>query len=284
MIFFSRGSANTAFSPADLRCALFAALDQLGKRNRVLAIPPDFTRYHSFAGLLTELSWEYYGRALIDILPAIGTHVPMTDEEIRVMFGKVPRNLFRVHNWRDGLSTLGEVPASFVKDVSEGKVKYPIPIQVDRLLAKGSHDLILSLGQIVPHEVIGMAGHNKNVFVGTGGAEGINKTHFLGAVYGMEKVLYAIALGIDALRQGNSVIYTTQGRILFGEPLNAPDRSAKVKRVADLFDRAGINYDVPPDMLAVMHGSSFEGDAATQLRGLADGYDVRLREMLAASA
>lgn len=81
---------------------------------------------------------------------------------------------------------------------------------------------------------------------------GIDSEERLGAVYGKEKVLYAIALGIDALRQGNSVRYTTQGRILFGEPLNAPDHSSKVKRVEDLFDRAGINYEVPPDMLAVM--------------------------------
>jgi nickel-dependent lactate racemase len=189
MIFFSRGSANTAFSLADVRSALFTAFDQLGKRKRVLAVPPDFTRFHSSAGLLTELAWEYYGKALTDVLPALGTHFPMTDGEIGVMFGHTPRTLFRVHDWRAGLSTLGEVPAAFVKDVSEGKIEYSIPIQVDRLLAEGSHDLILSLGQIVPHEVIGMAGYNKNIFVGTGGEEGINKTHFLGAVYGMERMM-----------------------------------------------------------------------------------------------
>ena len=80
-------------------------------------------------------------------------------------------------------------PAAFVQEVSEGKIDYSIPIQVDRLIADGSHDLILSIGQIVPHEVIGMAGYNKNIFVGTGGSEGINKTHFLGAVYGMERMM-----------------------------------------------------------------------------------------------
>jgi nickel-dependent lactate racemase len=189
MIFFAGGSANTALSLADIRSALVATFDKLGKRKRVLAVPPDFTRYHSMAGLLTELAWEYYGATLTDVLPAIGTHLPMTNEEIGVMFGKVPRSLFRVHDWREGLATLGEVPAPFVKEVSEGKVEYSIPIQVDRLLAQGAHDLILSLGQIVPHEVVGMAGHNKNIFVGTGGAEGINKTHFLGAVYGMERMM-----------------------------------------------------------------------------------------------
>ncbi len=177
------------FSREDVRGALFACLDRLGEKKRVLAVPPDFTRCHSQAGLLTELAWQFYGDHLTDILPAIGTHLPMTSEEIEVMFGKVPRDLFRVHDWKQGLATLGEVPAAFVREVSEGKVDYSIPIQVDRLLADGTHDLILSIGQVVPHEVIGMAGYNKNIFVGTGGAEGINRTHFLGAVYGMERIM-----------------------------------------------------------------------------------------------
>jgi nickel-dependent lactate racemase len=189
MILFSRGSRDMQFSAGEIREALFSSLDRIGEKKRVLAIPPDFTRFHSQAGLLTELAWEYFGNRLVDILPAIGTHSPMTDGEISMMFGKIPGNLFRVHDWRQGLATLGEVPASFVKEVSEGKIDYSIPIQVDRLLADGTHDLILSIGQIVPHEVIGMAGYNKNIFVGTGGSEGINRTHFLGAVYGMERMM-----------------------------------------------------------------------------------------------
>jgi len=189
MILFSRGSRATEFSPGEVRAALFAAFDRLGARRRVLAVPPDFTRYHSYSGVLTEMAWEYYGNCLADVLPATGTHRAMSDEEIGIMFGKVPRALFRVHDWRHGLATLGEVPSSFVKEVSDGKADYTIPIQIDNLIAHGSHDLILSIGQIVPHEVIGMAGYNKNIFVGTGGAEGIDKTHFLGAVYGMERMM-----------------------------------------------------------------------------------------------
>ena len=189
MVYFSHGSPNVSLSQQQLKAALFSALDQLGEKSRVLAIPPDFTRYHSQAGRVTELMWEYYGPRLTDVLPAIGTHLPMSGGEIGTMFGKVPGQLFRVHDWQHGLNTLGEVPATYVKDVSAGRVDYAIPIQVDRLLTDGHHDLILSVGQIVPHEVIGMAGYNKNVFVGTGGAEGINKTHFLGAAYGMERMM-----------------------------------------------------------------------------------------------
>jgi nickel-dependent lactate racemase len=189
MILFGSGSSDKAFSRGEAREALFASLERLGKKKRILAVPPDYTRIHSQAGLLTEMVWEYYGKHLADVLPAIGTHHPMTEKEIRIMFGSVPGELFRVHDWKKGFRTLGEVPAAFVHDVSEGKLDYGIPIQVDRLISEGSHDLILSIGQIVPHEVIGMAGYNKNIFVGTGGAEAINKTHFLGAVYGMERMM-----------------------------------------------------------------------------------------------
>jgi nickel-dependent lactate racemase len=189
MILCSQGSADTALSPQEVREGLFSSLERLGKKKRVIAVPPDYTRFHSQAGLLTEMILEYYGKTLTDVLPAIGAHFPMSDEEIGTMFGKVPISLFRVHDWREGAVTLGEVPAAVVKEASEGKVDYSIPIQVDKLLADGAHDLILSIGQVVPHEVIGMAGYNKNIFVGTGGAEGINKTHFLGAVYGMERMM-----------------------------------------------------------------------------------------------
>ena len=113
----------------------------------------------------------------------------MTNEEITKMYPGVPINLFRVHNWRKDLITLGEVPSEFVNEVSEGKVNYTWPAQVNKLLVEGNYDLIFSIGQVVPHEVVGMANYNKNIFVGTGGQEGINKSHFLGAVYGMERMM-----------------------------------------------------------------------------------------------
>ncbi len=97
-------------SPADLRANLFTALEALGKRKRVLAVPPDFTRFHSQAGTLTELAWEFYGDKLVDVLPALGTHTAMSDEQIDTMFGKTPRGLFRVHDWRNDIVTLGEGP------------------------------------------------------------------------------------------------------------------------------------------------------------------------------
>jgi nickel-dependent lactate racemase len=189
MILFENGSKNHSLSANDLKNGLFEAFNKLGTKQKVLAIPPDYTRFPSRAGELTEFSWEYYGPKLTDILPALGTHSPMTEEQISHMFGKTPHNLFREHDWRNDVVTLGEVPGDFIKQVSEGAVDYPWPAQVNKLLVDGGFDLILSLGQVVPHEVVGMANYNKNIFVGTGGSEGINKSHFIGAAYGMEKMM-----------------------------------------------------------------------------------------------
>jgi nickel-dependent lactate racemase len=188
-LYYAAGSPTTEFSAADTKAALFTALDKLGPRRRVLAVPPDFTRMHSMSGQLTEYAWNYYGDALTDVLPALGTHKAMTDHEIQTMYGPTPRDLFRVHDWRNDIVALGEVPGEFVAEVSEGTLDYSWPAQVNKLLRDGGHDLILSIGQVVPHEVVGMAGYNKNVFVGTGGVMGIHRSHFLGAVYGMERMM-----------------------------------------------------------------------------------------------
>jgi len=189
MIYFEKGSSEGFITLEELQHSLTSTFEKLGFKKKVLAIPPDYTRFHSFAGKITELAWEHFGKTLTDILPALGTHSPMTSEQIQSMFGHVPQNLFRIHNWRNDLATLGEVPSSYIKEVSEGKLDYSWPAQVNKLLIEGDFDLILSIGQVVPHEVIGMANYNKNIFVGTGGAEGINKSHFLGAVYGMERIM-----------------------------------------------------------------------------------------------
>lgn len=189
MMYYEIGSTSHELGKEDLKKGLFAAFEQLKGINKVLAIPPDYTRLPSRAGDLTELTWEYYGDKLTDVLPALGTHTPMTSDQIHHMFGKLPESLIRPHDWRNDVLTVGTIPAEFVKEVSEGAVEFPWPAQVNKLLVEGNFDLILSIGQVVPHEVVGMANYNKNIFVGTGGSEGINKSHFIGAAYGMERMM-----------------------------------------------------------------------------------------------
>jgi nickel-dependent lactate racemase len=188
-LYCATGSPETDLSPLQLKDLLTESLAKLGARNRVLAVPPDQSREHSRAGELTGYAWQYYGDRLKAVLPALGTHTAMRPEQIEHMFGDVPRELFRVHNWRTDIDTLGEVPSEFVREQSEGKLSYPWPAQVNRLISQGGFDLILSIGQVVPHEVIGMANYTKNILVGTGGREGINRSHYLGAVYGMERIM-----------------------------------------------------------------------------------------------
>jgi nickel-dependent lactate racemase len=188
-LYLAHGDAQTAISSTELRALLFAALDQLGERRRVLVVPPDITRLHSRAGQLTRYAWEYYGDRLAAILPALGTHAAMQADQLTRMFGNVPQSLFHIHNWRTDIETIGEVPAEFICQQSEGKLNYSWPAQINRLLLRGDFDLILSVGQVVPHEVIGMANYNKNILIGTGGREGINRSHYLGAVYGMERIM-----------------------------------------------------------------------------------------------
>lgn len=189
MLYYSRGSAQMNLESDDLKEGLYEALERLGKRRKVIAVGPDISRFHSRAGYLTEQAWRYYGPALTDVLPALGTHAAMTPDEMKSMYGEVPAGLFRVHDWKNGLATLGAVPSEVVRKLSEGKLDFEWPAQVNARLVNGNYDLILSIGQVVPHEVIGMANHNKNLFVGTGGRDGINRSHYLGAVYGLERIM-----------------------------------------------------------------------------------------------
>ena len=189
MLYYEKGSAQLELTATNLQEGLFTALDRLKNIHKVLAIPPDYTRLPSRAGELTEMVWNYYGNRLTDVLPALGTHSPMTATQIHRMFGSLPPGLIREHDWRNDVITVGEVPSEFVEKVSGGAVSFPWPAQVNKLLIEGHFDLILSIGQVVPHEVVGMANYNKNIFVGTGGVEGINKSHFVGAAYGMEKMM-----------------------------------------------------------------------------------------------
>lgn len=190
MQIFRYAKTEEGLTHEEIRQAVLESLD--GRTlHRALIIPPDFTRFHSNAGLITNL----YYHALtergcdVDILPALGTHVPVTEEEAAKMFGDVPYSKFIVHNWRTDVVRLGEVPGSYLEEITDGLWKDPVSVEVNRLVMDPSYDLIVSPGQVVPHEVIGMANHAKNLFVGVGGSDMINKSHMVGAVYGMERMM-----------------------------------------------------------------------------------------------
>jgi nickel-dependent lactate racemase len=187
--YFEIGSESTSLSSDDLRSALLETFAQIGTPKKALLLPPDHTRLFSRAGEITSLCYEMLGENIADIMPALGTHSAMNPDQLSHMFPGVPQDLFRAHRWRKDVVTLGTVPSTYVSKVTDGVYDKPWQAQVNRLLVEGDHDLIFSIGQVVPHEVIGMANYNKNIFVGTGGVEGINESHYLSAVYGIEQTL-----------------------------------------------------------------------------------------------
>ncbi len=177
-------------SDEQLTKGLYALLEQHPAK-KVLILPPDFTRFFSKAGFIANVCYHYYADqgAEVDVLPALGTHVAVTREQAAEMYGDIPYEKILVHNWRTDVVKIGEVPADYLTEITEGLWNDPISVEVNKLIMDESYDLIISPGQVVPHEVIGMANHSKNLFVGVGGSDMINKSHMVGAVYGMERMM-----------------------------------------------------------------------------------------------
>ena len=203
MLFVSEGSPDLEIGEGQSFALVDRLVDELLKLRplrRVLIIPPDFTRAHSGAGPLTcRLHERLHRDAEVVILPATGTHFPLDDRQRAMMFPGIPPDRFRAHEWRAGVTTLGAVPVEVVSMLSEGRVRLPARVEVDRLVVEPYWDAIVSVGQLVPHEVIGIANHVKNVLVGTGGPDLIHKSHWLGAVYGMERIMGRAQTPVRAL-------------------------------------------------------------------------------------
>jgi nickel-dependent lactate racemase len=242
MLYYQRGSETDILTSEDLKKGLKIAFDKLGQRKNVLVIPPDFTRFHSRAGELTSLAYDYFGNKIKDILPALGTHVPMSNSEISEMFKDIPKDLFRVHDWRNDVVNVGIVPGSYVSKITNGAVDFDWTAQLNKLVWAGGHDLILSIGQVVPHEVIGMANYNKNLFVGTGGTEGINKSHFIGAVYGMENLMGRADNPVRQLLNYSSENFITHLPVVYVHTVVGRDEASGKLVIRGLF--IGEDHDV----------------------------------------
>jgi len=156
-----------------------------------LLLPPDYTRLHSGAGRITRFLYDRLSpKTDVFVLPALGTHEEMSQAEREAFFGsEIPAKRFLVHSFRTGTKLLGTVPGEFVKRVSGGAFEQDIRVEVNRELFLPRYGIIYSIGQVVPHEVAGMANYTKNILVGAGGKDIIDGTHMLGAVYGMENIM-----------------------------------------------------------------------------------------------
>ena len=186
---FKEASTPEGLSDAEIRALLQEWASLRERPGKMLIIPPDITRFNSYAGPIVKILFDMFPDVDIDVMPALGTHVPVTEEEMDKMYPGVPHDKFIAHNWREDIVHIGDVPADFVEKVSEGWMKESIRVEINKRLKDKSYDAILSVGQVVPHEVVGMANYNKNIFVGCGGSSIINASHFLGALYGMENMM-----------------------------------------------------------------------------------------------
>ena len=101
--FIAEGSEETIIDEERAGQLIDEMLGKLGSLKRVLILPPDITRFHSWAGTLTSLLYQRLeGSAHVEVMPTIGTHFPMTDGEIAKMYAGIPRDRFRDHDWRHG--------------------------------------------------------------------------------------------------------------------------------------------------------------------------------------
>ncbi len=166
-------------------------LAQYAGLKKILVLPPDLTRCYSYAGEITKMLWKKLTpQVQMDIMPAVGTHMELTREEKESFFGPdIPDSAYIAHHWQTDTVKIGTVPGEYCRELSGGLFCEDIDAEVDHLLLDGGYDLILSVGQVVPHEIVGMANYSKNIFVGVGGRSMINKTHMLGAICGIENML-----------------------------------------------------------------------------------------------
>lgn len=200
MQYFAEGAADAVIDAAKSSRLVSHLIAQLRPLRRVLLVPPDRTRADSGAGELTTLLFQkLHPDVHVDVLPATGTHKAMSDADIAAMYPGVPRERFLVHNHQADLITLGKIPAAFVRLLSDGELINDIPVMVNRRLVEGDYDRIISIGQLVPHEVIGIANHCKNIFIGLGGRALIDASHYLGAVLGMERIMGRVDTPVRAL-------------------------------------------------------------------------------------
>ncbi len=228
MIYFSEGNADDIISPGRISALLDAMLTELGNLDRVLILPPDYTRYLSFAGEITCMLYEKLkGSSHIEVMPATGTHTPMTEAELQSMFPSIPPEIIRTHDWQNDIERLGTIPAKLTAELTDGLVEWPVHCEVNKLLVEGEWDQIISVGQLLPHELIGIANHNKNILVGAGGKDIIGKSHIIGALYGTEKMMGRVASPVRNVLNYMSQNFIGQFPISYIMTVRGPDQDGR---------------------------------------------------------
>ena len=160
---------------------------------KILLLPPDITRAYSGCGWITEILYNHFSKiAEVFVMPTLGQHIPHTEEQNKKVFGSIPESRILKHDSVNDVRKIGEIPADYVKKVTSGAADWKIPIELNTILLTTEWDMIINIGHVVPHEVLGFASHNKNVFIGLGGDSTISSTHIASACCGIENILGSI--------------------------------------------------------------------------------------------
>ncbi|MEV6301296.1 lactate racemase domain-containing protein [Actinoplanes sp. NPDC051861] len=179
------GAAGQVLTDAQVRAFVLARLaDEDLDGQRVCVIVPDATRSCPLPLLLGAVHEALHGRAAaVTVLIALGTHAPMTPEHLdRHLGGPYPGFEVRNHEWwvPETLVSLGGITAERVAQLSEGRMRQPVDVTLNRAVVE--HDVCLVIGPVFPHEVVGFSGGNKYFFPGVAGQEIIDFSHWLGAL------------------------------------------------------------------------------------------------------
>jgi nickel-dependent lactate racemase len=165
---------------------------------KVLLLPPDITRYHSGAGQLTNMLYKLLPGCKIDLILTLGQHTPHTPQQNKWMFGDIPQKNFHNHDWITSCKVIGQISKDYVQYVSENRADWPIPVNINPMVVENNYDLVVNIGQIVPHEVLGFSNHNKNYFIGLGCKSMICASHMMAASCGIENNLGMIITPLRA--------------------------------------------------------------------------------------
>ncbi len=174
-----------------IKVAIKQFLDNLDPpKNRILIIAPNFTLINSVGGEITQILYSFLkDNSIIDIIPASGMHQPLSKENRIKNYGKIPEQVFKIHNWRDSVKNIGQISSEDIKELSNDVLDYTIDVDINQNLLNKEYDHIISIGQVYPHETAGFSNGVKNILYGLGGSDFINKTHFLSAVVGIDNII-----------------------------------------------------------------------------------------------
>ncbi|MBC8499284.1 MAG: DUF2088 domain-containing protein [Candidatus Atribacteria bacterium] len=190
------------------------SLKDFSSAKKVLLVHPDYTRT-DFTDKLIPLIYQELknkGMAKIDSLNAGGTHRAMTEKEIRSKLGlsfQINFDNYYNHEYSSlqKLVNVGEIPASFVAEKTQGELSQPIPVVVNKLITE-DYDLIIALSGTLPHEAAGYAGGLKVFFPGISGPEVIDLLHWAAVLIGIPQIIGTIDNPArEVINQGSSYIF-----------------------------------------------------------------------------